>query len=110
MTTDFVALCRRRPEESHTITALRAVGPELSIGAVGPLLQIRDEANHPLVTVEGPLLVQAPGEPLRLLGIHVDVPVWWVEARAETDNPRAALVAWQFVTKLAEQTEGQSWP
>ncbi|WP_433260121.1 hypothetical protein ACQPZF_23205 [Actinosynnema sp. CS-041913] len=112
MTTDFIALCRQRPDREHIAAALHAACPSLAAGPVahGALLRIYDEAARPLVAVEGPLLVQVAGEPLRLLGIAVEVPVWWIEARAELSDERATLVARRFIAELAAGSDGVVWP
>jgi hypothetical protein len=65
------------------------------------------------VTVEGPTLVQVPGEPARLLGAEAadaPVPAWWVEARALSRAPGAAEAAYRLAATLAETTGGSVWP
>ncbi|GAA1295609.1 hypothetical protein [Saccharothrix xinjiangensis] len=113
--TDFIALCGRRPEPRDTATALLAAGPGFGVdrAAHGALLRILAEDDRPLVVVEGPLLVQVPGEPARLLGPELaglPAPVWWVEARAEWGGERAAGAARRFATELAARTGGVVWP
>jgi hypothetical protein len=111
--TDFVALCARRPEPRHTAAALLAAGPDFTVGAAGPLVWVYDEADRPLLVIEGPLLVQVPGEPARLLDprlADLPAPVWWIEARAESIDERAVLAARRFAVELAAQTGGVAWP
>jgi hypothetical protein len=113
--TDFIALCPCRPQPQHTAAALLAAGPNLTVGLAehGALLRIYDETDRPLLVVEGPLLVQVPGEPARLLDprlASLPAPVWWIEARAEPGDERAALTASRFAAELAAQTGGVAWP
>ncbi|GAA1676616.1 hypothetical protein GCM10009765_27450 [Fodinicola feengrottensis] len=115
MTVDFVALCRSMPDVESTLTALLAAGPELRLSSYqdGAIFEIRDEAGRPLVAVEGPLLIQVPGELSRLLGPEVEpvgVPVWWVEARAASAREGAADIARRVTNTLAGRLNGVVWP
>jgi hypothetical protein len=108
VTFDVVALCEQQPDAGSTLAALQACGPALRVGMIerGSLVQLRDDRDRPLVTIEGPRLVQAPGEVERVLGVPVAGPVWWVEARAV---PEGAEVARRFAAALLSQTGGASW-
>lgn len=113
MTFDVVALCREQPEEAAVRSALTAAGPDLGVQALerGGLVQLCDDDGQPLVTIEGPMLVQVLGEVQRLLGIDVDAPyaVWWVEVRATDRHAEAAGVARRLGAALVEATGGQLW-
>lgn len=110
MTLDVVAICERQPDPATTLAALQACGPELRLAAIerGSLLQLCADDGSPLVTVEGPRLVQVPGEVERLLGVaDAPHPAWWVEARAVDSG--AAVIARRFAAALLSQTGGVSW-
>lgn len=112
MTLDVVALCERMPDAATTLAAVQACGPALRITVVdrGSLLQLCDDDERPLVTIEGARLVQVPGEVQRLLGIDdAPHPTWWVEARAVSNRPDAAVVARRFAAALLSVTGGVSW-
>lgn len=113
MTVDIVALCRGEPDLRGAVDALVAAEPELHADAVagGALLQLYDDEGEPLLAVEGPVLVQVPGEVERLLGVPgVDCPVWWVEARATSDRPEAAEIARRLADALVARLGGVVWP
>lgn len=115
MTADVIALCRRQPDLPVLLAALLAAGPDLrtSPHPSGTVLYLLDERDRPLLAVEGPLLVQAPGEVRRLLGpeVPVEEPVWWVETRAASSRSEAAVpIAYRFAQALASQLDGTVWP
>jgi hypothetical protein len=113
MTVDVIALCRRRPELPDLLAALLAAGPELRTvpHPSGTVLHLLDEHGRPLLAVEGPLLVQTPGEVRRLLGPAAGAePVWWVETRAASARPEAVPIAYRFAETLAGQLDGIVWP
>lgn len=111
MTFDVVALCRAQPDVPAVLSALLAAGPALRVRPLprGGLVQLCDDGGTPLVTVEGPTLVQVPGEVRRLLGVEVTHPVWWVEARALRGRPDAAGIARRLADALVTATGGQTW-
>jgi hypothetical protein len=77
----------------------------------GAVLHLLDEQGRRLLAVEGPLLIQAPGEVRRLLGTAaVTEPIWWVEARAARSRPDAAPIAYRFAEALAGRMDGVVWP
>ena len=105
MTVDAIALCRERPDLAAALGAL----PALPVRPLprGPLVQLCDGAG-PLVTLEGPVLVRVPGEVERLLGLVVDGPVWWVEARAR--DAGAYGLARRAAQALVDAAGGTVWP
>jgi hypothetical protein len=110
VTHDVIALCGRQPDAGTTLAALQACGPDLRIDAIerGSLVRLCADDGRPLVTVEGPRLVQVPGEVQRLLGVaDAPHPAWWVEARAV--DAGAAAIARRFAAALLSQTGGVSW-
>lgn len=112
MTVDLVALCEKQPDAGMTLAALQACGPSLRLNTVerGALVQLCDADDRPLVTIEGPRLVQVPGEVERLLGVtDAPHPVWWVEARAPADEAEAPVIARRFTAALLSLTGGVSW-
>jgi hypothetical protein len=112
MTLDLVALCARQPDAGMTLAAMQACGPDLRLDTIerGSLVQLCDERERPLITIEGPRLVQVPGEVQRLLGVpDAPHPTWWVEARAVSTVPEAAAIARRFAAALLSLTGGVSW-
>jgi hypothetical protein len=110
VTRDVIALCGRQPDAGTTLAALRACGPDLRVDAIerGSLVRLCADDGRALVTVEGPRLVQVPGEVQRLLGVEdAPHPAWWVEARAV--DAGAAAIARRFAAALLSQTGGVSW-
>jgi hypothetical protein len=114
MTFDTVALCRAEPDPPALLGALVAVGSDLKIDTVedAGLIQLFDPGDgRLLLTVETSRLVQVAGEAERLLGVPLpfDGPVWWVESRAPSGDPRAAELARRFSSELVAITGGQAW-
>lgn len=101
----IVVLSNRRPEPEHAIAALQAAAPdsEVALAANGGLLQIYG-GDHPVVAATGPLLVQVPGEPQRLLGADIATPVWWSDVHVLDDV--GATIADRFALELAVRTSG----
>ena len=113
MTYDLVALVDGRPSSDDVLAGLTAAGDELGVRAVsgGAVVQLCDEHNLPLVSVELPLLIQVPGEVERMLGTTVgtvETPAWWVEIRA-TARDGAREVAQQYATTLINRLGGKVW-
>ncbi len=78
----------------------------------GGLLQLCTDDGHALTTIEGPRLVQVPGEVRRLLGIDVpDLPhaVWWVDAWAPEHSRDGAAVTIRYIQALVALAGGHSW-
>lgn len=113
MTFDIVALCREYPDAAVALAAMRAAGPQLRVDTVehASLIQLYHPDGRLLLTIEGPRLVQVPGEAQRLLGItgRVPHPVWWVESRAPGSDREAEAVARRFTHAVVAATGGVSW-
>ncbi|TRV76871.1 hypothetical protein FKN01_17620 [Streptomyces sp. 130] len=116
MTQDVVALTRRMPDSLSVLAGLLAGGPDLRVGTAkeGAVVQLCDDEGRPLVSVEVPLLIQVPGEAVRLLGAKAapegDGPWWWVEARAAAGVARAEELAGAFAARLTMLLGGTVWP
>jgi hypothetical protein len=112
MTLDLVALCGRQPDAGMMLAAMQACGPQLRVNTIerGSLVQLCDDDERPLVTIEGARLVQVPGEVQRLLGVtDAPHPAWWVETRAVATDPQAPRIARRFTAALISLTGGVSW-
>jgi hypothetical protein len=113
MTFDIVALCRQQPDPALTLAAMLEAGPDLRVDTVeeARLVQLYHPDGRLLLTMEGPRLVQVPGEAQRLLGITEGVPhpVWWVESRAPGADRDGEAVARRFTHALVAATGGISW-
>ncbi|MFE7503699.1 DUF6177 family protein, partial [Streptomyces albidoflavus] len=116
MTQDVVALTKRMPDSLSVLAGLLAGGPDLRVGTTGDgaVVQLCDDEGRPLVSVEVPLLIQVPGEAVRLLGAEAapegDGPWWWVEARAAAGVDRAEELAGAFAARLTMLLGGRVWP
>lgn len=116
MTKDVIALTERMPDALSVLAGLLAGGPDLRVGAVGEgaVVQLCDAGGRPLVSIEVPLMLQVPGEAVRLLGsgaeLSGDGPVWWVEARAAAGVPHAEQLAGAFAARLTMLLGGRVWP
>jgi hypothetical protein len=113
MTYDLVALLDGRPSSDDVLAGLAAAGEELGVRAVsgGAVVQLCDEENLPLVSIELPLLVQVPGEVERMLGTavgSVQTPAWWVEIRA-TARDGAREIAEKYANSLTDRLGGKVW-
>ncbi|MFF2652568.1 DUF6177 family protein [Streptomyces sp. NPDC058045] len=113
MTKDVIALTPRMPDTRTLLAGLYAGGPDLTVGTLadGAVIQLRASDGRPLVSVEAPVLVQVPGETVRLLGHPAgDGPVWWTEARASTAVAEAGRLAGSFAGRVATVLGGTVWP
>jgi len=113
MTYDLVALVDGRPSSDDVLAGLAAAGEELGVRAVsgGAVVQLCDDENLPLVSIELPLLIQVPGEVERMLGTavgSVETPAWWVEIRA-TARDGAREIAERYADALVKRLGGQVW-
>lgn len=113
MTYDLVALVDGRPSSEDVLAGLAAAGAELGVRAVsgGAVVQLCNDENQPLVSVELPLLIQVPGEVERMLGTAVgtvDTPAWWVEIRASALDGAREL-AEKFAQTLIDRLGGKVW-
>ncbi|MDG9718719.1 DUF6177 family protein [Streptomyces sp. DH24] len=113
MTKDVIALTPRMPDLRTLLAGFYAGGPGVGVGAAagGAVVQLCASDGRPLVSVEAPVLVQVPGETVRLLGEHgQEEPVWWTEARASTAVEEAGRLAGSFAGRLATVLGGTVWP
>ncbi|MFF1637332.1 DUF6177 family protein [Streptomyces sp. NPDC058249] len=112
MTKDVIALTPKMPDAWALLAGLYASGPgsDVSAAADGAVIQLCGPGGRPLVSVEAPVLVQVPGEALRLLGSDVPVPFWWTEARASTAVPEAERLAGSVCGRLNALLGGTTWP
>ena len=113
MTYDLVALVDGRPSSDDLLAGLAAAGEELGVRAVsgGAVVQLCDDDDQPLVSIELPLLIQVPGEVERMLGEavgSVDTPAWWVEIRATTQDGAREL-AERYAHTLIDRLGGKVW-
>lgn len=114
MTYDLVVLTGSGPDLRDIAAGMTAAGTELGVRQVaeGAVIQLCDEEENPLVSVETPVLVQVPGEVERVL--HdlstgpVSVPVWWTELRA-SGTEQAVTLAYAFADELAGRLDGLVW-
>jgi hypothetical protein len=115
MTQDVVALLPRAPRVRDVLAAMQAAGEQFRVRAVadGAVVQLLDDGDRPLVSIEVPVLVQIPGEVERLLGgdvaARVPAPLWWVEARAPSARPEGRRLARRFADTLAARCGGVVW-
>ena len=113
MTYDLVALVDGRPSSEDVLAGLAAAGEDLGVRAVGggAVIQLCDDEDQPLVSVELPLLVQVPGEVERMLGVEVgsvETPAWWIEIRA-TAREGAREIAEKYAHTLISRLGGRVW-
>jgi hypothetical protein len=113
MTYDLVALLDGRPSSDDILAGLAAAGEDLGVRAVsgGAVIQLCDEDDNPLVSIESPLLVQVPGEVERILGTAVgpvETPAWWVEIRA-TARDGGRELAKSYADTLITRLGGKVW-
>ncbi|MFI0962621.1 DUF6177 family protein [Streptomyces sp. NPDC021080] len=112
MTKDVIALTPKMPDTWALLAGLYAGGPgvDIATAADGAVVQLCGPGGRPLVSVEAPVLVQVPGEALRLLGSDAPVPFWWTEARASTAVPEAERLAGSVCGRLSSLLGGTTWP
>jgi hypothetical protein len=113
VTYDVVALLERMPSDEDVLAALAATGTEHRVRAVsgGMVIQLCDENEVPLVSIDTPMYIQVPGEPMRQFGaayVDVPTPTWWVEIRAATHDAGSWL-AWRYAEQLVERAGGRIW-
>ncbi|WP_427892982.1 hypothetical protein ACQHIV_08820 [Kribbella sp. GL6] len=113
MTYDLVALVDGRPTGDDLLAGLAAAGSELGVRAVsgGAVIQLCDDDDDPLVSIEMPLLIQVPGEVERMLGPsvgQVPTPAWWVEIRASSLDGAREL-AEKYADTLVGRLGGRVW-
>ena len=114
MTYDVVALLERMPTDEEMLTALGAAGPEHRVRAVsgGMVIQVCDDDGDPLVSIDTPMYIQVPGEPVRLLGTALtDVPGADLVGRDPGRRRATADRSWPGSTReeLVDRVGGQIW-
>ncbi|MFG2084972.1 MULTISPECIES: hypothetical protein [unclassified Spirillospora] len=115
MSSDLVALVRRRPDVHAVADGMIAMGEPLELrgGEPEPTLMY-DAEGRLLVSIEDAVQVSAQSEIRRLLGAEfadrVSAPVWWVDIRAVADLPDAMRVARRFAESLVHWAGGVVYP
>ncbi|MGP4027571.1 hypothetical protein [Actinomadura sp. 3N407] len=115
MSSDLVALVRRRPDVHAVADGMIAMGEPLELrgGEPEPTLMY-DAEGRLLVSIEDAVQVSAQSEVRRLLGAEfadrVTAPVWWVDIRAVADLPDATRVARRFADSLVHWAGGIVYP
>ncbi|MEU8798998.1 hypothetical protein [Spirillospora sp. NPDC048819] len=115
MSSDLVALVRRRPDVHAVADGMIAMGEPLELrgGEPEPTLMY-DAEGRLLVSIEDAVQVSAQSEIRRLLGAEfadrVTAPVWWVDIRAVADLPDAMRVARRFADSLVHWAGGIVYP
>jgi hypothetical protein len=115
MSTDLIALVRRRPDVHAVADGLVAMGEPLELrGGEPEPTRLYDASGRLLVSIEDPVQVTLQSEIARLLGAEfasrVGSPVWWVEVRAVGDLPDAMRIARKFTDALVHYVGGTSFP
>ncbi|GAA2426872.1 hypothetical protein GCM10010191_44360 [Actinomadura vinacea] len=112
---DLAALVRREPDVYAVADGLVAMGEPVELASGDfKAVRVHDAEGRVLVSIEDPVLVEAPGEVARLLGAEAaqrfTAPAWWVDVRAAADVPDAARVARRFAEALVRWAGGTIWP
>jgi hypothetical protein len=113
---DVIALVPSEPDLYDFLDGMITAAPSLRVRAVqnGPVIQLCDDDEVTLVSIELPVRVRLPGEVERLLGDPPgsipDVPLWWVEARAPGTRDGGEHLARRFASTLVERLGGLIWP
>ena len=116
MSRDVIALVPSEPDLYDVLDGMITAGPSLRVRAIenGPVIQLCDEEEVTLVSIELPVRVRLPGEVERLLGTPPggvpDVPLWWVEARVPSTRDGGEERARRFAATLVERLGGLIWP
>ena len=115
MSSDLVALVRRRPDVHAVADGMIAMGEELELrGGEPEPTRLHDSGGRLLVSIEDAIQVSVQGEIARLLGAdfaaRVVAPVWWVDVRAVADVPEALRVARKFADSLVHWLGGTVYP
>ncbi|RFS85500.1 hypothetical protein D0T12_10740 [Actinomadura spongiicola] len=115
MTYDLVVLTRRAPDVRAIVDSMVDAGETLRVrgSGDGALIQLCDDTDLPLVSIESAQRVDVAGEVERLLGTAVTagltVPYWWVEARATGADPRGPEAANRFADAMVKRLGGAVW-
>lgn len=106
MSKDLVVLARREPDVKGVT---EACGSVLRVNGEAWPVQVFDDEGRLVLTVEGPVPVEAQGEIERLLGVRADPPVWWIDVRAAGDLEEAPALARELASELAGRFGGVVW-
>jgi hypothetical protein len=109
MTLDIVVLAADRPDPAAMLAGMIGRGGTLRVRVNPGSLHVYDPSGPLLVSVETPVLVQAPGEVERLLGTSAPVPLWWVDIRAAAHPPEAQTLARRIADELVQRYHGAVW-
>jgi hypothetical protein len=104
---NYVALVRREPRVTDVATAADGL-LEARVVVTWPI-HVYQEGGALVLTVEPPALVEVQGETERLLGVSVELPVWWIDVRPAGDLEHASLIAQRLAANLVEQLGGVAW-
>jgi hypothetical protein len=117
VTHDVVVLLEKPPTEEAMVVALAATahaagGLGVRVVADDAVLQLCDDRDEPLVSIEEPYLVHVPGEVERLIGpdaaARATTPACWMEIRAvRRDN--AGWIARTYGDELVRVVGGSVW-
>jgi len=115
MSSDLVALVRRRPDVHAVADGMIAMGEPLELrGGEPEPTRLHDSEGRLLVSIEDAIQVAVQGEIGRLLGAEfaarVVTPVWWVDVRAVADMPEALRIARKFADSLVHWLGGTVYP
>lgn len=115
MSSDLVALVRRRPDVHAVADGMIAMGEPLELrGGEPEPTRLHDSEGRLLVSIEDAIQVAVQGEIGRLLGAEfaarVVTPVWWVDVRAVADVPEALRIARKFADSLVHWLGGTVYP
>jgi hypothetical protein len=115
VSTDLVALVRRRPDVHAIADGMIAMGEPLELrGGEPDSTRLHDGEGRLLVSIEDAVQVSVQGEIGRLLGAEfaarVMTPIWWVDVRAVADVPEATRVARKFADSLVHWLGGMVYP
>jgi len=116
MSRDVIALVPSEPGLYDVLDGMITAGPSLRVRAIenGPVIQLCDEEEVTLVSIELPVRVRLPGEVERLLGTPPggvpDVPLWWVEARVPSTRDGGEERARRFAATLSSAWAASSGP
>ena len=84
MPRDLVIVSDAAPDLSAFVVAGADVAPDLRVRTLdgAAVTEIVDRSGTAVLSIGVPELLEAPGEPARLLPATTDDPVWWTEAWA----------------------------
>lgn len=104
---NYVVLVRREPRVTDVAAAAGGLLEARTAGAWP--IHVYQEGGALVLTVEPPVLVEVAGETERLLGVRVELPVWWIDVRPAGGLGHASLIAQRVAGNLVEQLGGVVW-